>query len=127
MKGKYNTLFSSYCTSNIDFFSYITGEITATPEAVCPEIAGGLTDPANPGLYIPFTITTQDVDLGGSTVNSDVGSLFTSTNPPTPLPNNEATNFLIYVFLTESELQAGGAVTITFSSDGGACLSLIHI
>lgn len=113
------------CLSSIDLYSYITGAVTAIPEAVCPEIAGGLTDPANPGLYIPFTINTDDPDLPGSIVSSDVGTLFTSTTPPSPLPNSEATNFLIYLFLTEAELAAGGNVTITFTSDTGACTASI--
>jgi len=109
------------CFSSIDLYSYITGAITDTPEGVCPEIAGGTTDPNNPGLYIPFTINTEDIDLAGSTLTSTVGTLFTNTIPPSPLPNGEATNSLIYLFLTEAELAAGGNITITFESDAGAC------
>jgi len=109
------------CVSHIDFYSFTNGIDTNIPEAVCPEIIAGITDPDNPGLYIPFRIETNDGDLSGSLVNSTTGTLFTSSRPPMPLPNNEATNFFTYLFLTEAELAAGGDVSISFTSDEGAC------
>jgi len=109
------------CESSIDFFNYATGEDSDAPYAVCPEIVNGTTDEANPGLYLPFSITTLDGDLTGSLVSTTAGTLFTSTTPPSPLPDNEATNFLKYLFLTEAEIAAGGSITISFTSDENAC------
>lgn len=109
------------CISSINLYSYQTGLTTDVPEAVCPEIVGDITDPANPGLYIPFSIETGDLDLSNSLVSSTIGTLFTSTNPPTPLPDNLATNFLNYLFLTEAELAIVVDVSLSFTSDSGAC------
>ncbi len=109
------------CISSIELFSYQTGQNTIIPEAVCPEIVGDLSDSGIPGLYVPFTINTNDPDLTGSFVLRSTGALFASTDPPIPLPNSEATNSLMYLFLTATKLATGGNVTISFNSDAKAC------
>ncbi len=123
------------CVSSIDLVSLITGAVSDAPTGVCAEIIGGTTDSANPGIYIPFQVNTLDSDLSGSSVTATQGSIFTSnsglnffgyaTNPLIPLPNNESDGFLNYLFLSQAEIDAGGTVTINFTSDAGACSASI--
>jgi len=129
-----NCPFDCPCESSIDLYSFITGSISDVPTGVCAEIINGTTDLDNPGIYIPFLVNTLDFDLYGSQVSTSLGGLFTNFqapnffgpfNPPFPLPNNEANNFIIYVYLTQAEIDAGGTVTISFTSDYGACSASI--
>jgi len=125
------------CISSMDFVSLADGAISTEPTGVCAEIIGGTSDPANSGIYIPFLITTLDSDLTGSLVSATQGSIFTSssnlnffgyaTNPLIPLPNNEYDGNLNYLFLTQSQISAGGSVTISFTSDNGACSASIEL
>lgn len=124
------------CESSVDLYSYTTGTTVDTPTGVCAEIIGGTTDTDNLGIYIPFLINTLDSDLTGSSLTTSGGSLFTSNtgpnffgvfNPLMPLVPAEANNFVNYLFLTEAEIAAGGTVTISFTSDEGACNASIDI
>jgi len=108
------------CNTSLDYFDFESGDFTSTPSGVCPEIAGGTTDPNNPGLYVPIFLLTDDVDLTGSSITTTTGTLYEG-NPLIPLSNAEAVNGFMYLFLTEAEILAGGTVTITFDSDNGAC------
>jgi len=124
------------CISNIDLVSLTTGAASTAPTGVCAEIIGGTSDPTNPGIYVPFNINTLDSDLTGSQVSSSQGAIFTSgsnlnffgyaTNPLIPLPNNEYDGNLNYLFLTQSEIDAGGTITISFTSDNNACSASIE-
>jgi len=112
------------CESDLFFYNLYSGfSSSSTVYGVCPEIVGATTDPNNPGLFIPFFLNTNDLDLVGSTISTTFGTLYNSNNPPIPLPNNQATNFFMYIFLTEAEIAAGGLNTITFISDGGTCFA----
>jgi len=125
------------CISSMDFVSLTAGAVSTAPEGVCAEIIGGSSDSANPGIYIPFQINTLDSDLTGSLVSATQGSIFTSssnlnffgyaTNPLIPLPNNEYDGNINFLFLTQSEIDAGGTITISFTSDNGACSASIEL
>jgi len=123
------------CVSSIDLVSLTTGAPSDFPTGLCAEVIGGTSDPDNPGIYVPVLVNTLDSDLSGSSVTTSQGSLFTSnsnfnnfghaSNPLIPLPNNEADDFFIYIFLTQAEVSAGGMVTVNFTSDAGACTASV--
>lgn len=110
------------CESELFFYDInFFGQPTAA-YGVCPELVNGTTDPNNPGLYVPFALNTTDNDLTGSVIATTTGNIYLPGSPPILLSNSEASQgSVMYLFLTQSEIAAGGLVTITFSSDNGAC------
>jgi len=119
------------CPCELQFEAYIIGYSTIPISvydfvAQCPEQVGASGD----GLYIPFSIASDNVPVGadgltyeGSTLSTSVGTIYDFNFQQAPeLPvTAEGTKNVTLIYLTPAEIAAGIPPTLTFVDATGNC------
>ncbi len=102
--------------------------LTMDPVALCPE---DVNSDEEDGLYILFSLTSDNVPVGsdnitydGSTLTTSVGTIFNFVfgGAPTSPPTAEGTKNVTMIYLTQAEVDAGVTPVVTFTDASGMCI-----